>query len=91
MQPYTAMLHTLHENIQEDCKDKDNPSQDFKVNNWIRGDDSQWIPPEGPPITPILHACNQVLSDKAMTIQSDNGANRIVTDNINLLQDVIKI
>jgi hypothetical protein len=91
MSPCTAPLHKAHDNIKEHCKDKDNPSQDFEMNSWIKGDDGQWIPPEEPSLIPKIHACNHTLSDKATTAQSDNGANRIVTDNINLLQDVIKI
>jgi deoxyuridine 5'-triphosphate nucleotidohydrolase len=58
---------------------------DFDGNTWTRNDDGKWIPPK--PNNNILHNLNCTTTPA----QSDSGANRIVTDDIDQIINAKKI
>ena len=85
-QVHTLASNETHNNVC-DGKDRDNPNHTvhFDGEQWTLTDDGTWLPPA--PINTLdaqIHTCQQ----KA---QSDSGANRIVTDSLDILQDVIAI
>jgi hypothetical protein len=54
---------------------------EFDGMKWIMQDDGRWIPPDGAEI-------HKIQKDEQYPMQSDSGANRIVTDNMELLKNV---
>ena len=78
--------HSPHQNDLDNLTNDESNTVIFDGIHWIHQDDGRWKPPDKlPDKTPHINVCN------ASPAQSDSGANRIVTDSLELLQDVVMI
>ena len=89
-EPHIAVTHIQNHTDTPtlDGKDKDNPTNavTFDGIHWTRQSDGKWIPPVyRDTATYTVKKCT------AINAQSDSGANRIVTDCFDLLEDTIMI
>ncbi len=73
-------------------EDEYNPdTQNFLEIDWTCDNDGRWHPPDPPTDVPITINLTSTVDKHDQHGQNDSGANRIVTDNIHLLQDVTTI
>jgi deoxyuridine 5'-triphosphate nucleotidohydrolase len=73
-------------------EDEDDPDNTKTIEmDGSRDDDGRWYPPDPPTDDPIKINLTSMDNNQPKHGQNDSGANRIVTDDINLLRDVSTI